>query len=39
VEGSEAAKLDQARIIRDQIREKIELWCEEISAQAATAAV
>lgn len=39
MEGSEAAKLDQVRIIRDQIRKKIELWCEEISAQAATSAV
>jgi arsenate reductase len=39
VKGSEAAKLDQVRVIRDQIREKIELWCEEVSAQAATSAV
>jgi arsenate reductase len=35
VEGSEAAKFEQVRIIRDQIRGKIERWCEEICAQAA----
>jgi hypothetical protein len=39
VKGSEAAKIDQVRVIRDQIREKIELWCKEVSAQAATSAV
>ena len=39
VEGSEATKFDQVRVIRDQIREKIEQWCEEVSAQAATSAV
>jgi arsenate reductase len=39
VEGSETAKLEQVRVIRDQIREKIEVWCGEIRAQAATSAV
>ena len=39
MKDSETAKLDQVRVIRDQVREKIELWCEEISAQAATSAV
>jgi len=39
VKGSEAAKIDQVRVIRDQIREKIELWCKRVSAQAATSAV
>jgi hypothetical protein len=39
VKVSEAAKIDQVRVIRDQIREKIELWCKRVSAQAATSAV
>jgi len=36
VEGSETTRLEQVRLIRDQIREKIERWCEEVSAQAAS---
>jgi arsenate reductase (thioredoxin) len=36
VEGSETARLEQVRLIREEIREKIERWCEEVSAQAAT---
>jgi arsenate reductase len=35
VQGSEAAKLEQVRIIRDEIRAKIEHWCEEICLQPA----
>jgi arsenate reductase (thioredoxin) len=29
-EGDEAEKLEQFRAVRDQIREKIERWCEEM---------
>ena len=36
VEGSETTRLEQVRLIRDQIREKIERWCEEVSAQTAS---
>src|SRR5207248_5868164 len=36
VQGSETAKLEQVRIIRDQIRAKIEQWCEEVCSQTAT---
>jgi arsenate reductase len=35
VEGCEAEKLEQVRVIRDQIREKIEEWCVEVCAQTA----
>jgi len=35
VQGSETAKLEQVRIIRDEIRAKIEQWCEEICLQPA----
>jgi arsenate reductase (thioredoxin) len=38
VEGSETAKLEQVRLIRDQIREKIEGWCTEVCEQVATSA-
>jgi hypothetical protein len=33
VQGSEAAKLEQVRIIRDKIRAKIEHWCDEVCLQ------
>src|SRR5438094_3395584 len=32
-QGSETAKLEQVRIIRDRIRAKIEQWCEEVCLQ------
>jgi hypothetical protein len=35
VQGSEAAKLEQVRIIRDEIRAKIEQWCDEVCLQTA----
>jgi arsenate reductase (thioredoxin) len=35
VQGSETAKLQQVRIIRDEIRTKIEQWCEEVCLQTA----
>jgi arsenate reductase (thioredoxin) len=35
VQGSATAKLEQVRIIRDEIRAKIEQWCEEICLQPA----
>ena len=35
VQGSETAKLEQVRIIRDQVRAKIERWCEEVCLQTA----
>ena len=38
VQGSETARLEQVRLIRDEIREKIEQWCEEVCEQAATSA-
>jgi arsenate reductase (thioredoxin) len=34
VEGSDAAKLQQVRAIRDEIRAKIEKWCEEVCPAA-----
>jgi arsenate reductase (thioredoxin) len=34
-QGSETAKLEQVRLIRDEIRAKIEHWCEEVCLQAA----
>ncbi len=34
VQGSEATKLEQVRAIRDEIRGKIEQWCEEVCLQA-----
>src|SRR5437588_7500729 len=34
-QGSAIAKLEQVRIIRDEIRAKIEQWCEEICLQPA----
>jgi arsenate reductase len=33
VEGNEAEKIEQFRAVRDQIRSKIEEWCEEIRLQ------
>ena len=39
VEGNEAAKLDQVRVIRDQIRGTIEAWCEEVCEQPSTSTV
>jgi arsenate reductase (thioredoxin) len=35
VQGSETAKLEQVRIIRDEIRAKIEQWCDEVCLQPA----
>ena len=35
VQGSETAKLEQVRIIRDEIRAKIEQWCDEVCLQTA----
>jgi arsenate reductase len=35
VQGSETAKLEQVRLIRDEIRAKIEQWCEEVCLQTA----
>src|SRR5438128_10040703 len=35
VQGSETAKREQVRIIRDEIRAKIEQWCEEVCRPAA----
>jgi arsenate reductase (thioredoxin) len=35
VQGNETAKLEQVRLIRDEIRAKIEQWCEEICLQPA----
>jgi len=35
VQGSETAKLEQVRLIRDEIRAKIAQWCEEICLQPA----
>ena len=32
-EGDEAEKLEQFRAVRDQIRSKIEEWCEEMRLQ------
>jgi len=34
VQGSEAAKLEQVRAIRDEIRGQIEQWCDEVCPQA-----
>src|SRR5438477_3694735 len=39
VQGSETAKLEQIRLIRDQIRAKIEQWCEEVCLQAAASSM
>lgn len=36
VQGSEAAKLEQVRLIRDEIRQKIDEWCEELCPEALT---
>jgi arsenate reductase (thioredoxin) len=33
VQGSEAAKLEQVRAIRDEIRGQIEQWCDEVCPQ------
>jgi arsenate reductase (thioredoxin) len=33
VQGSESAKLAQVRLIRDEIRTKIEQWCDEVCLQ------
>jgi arsenate reductase len=30
LQGSDAAKLEQVRVIRDEVRSKIEQWCEEV---------
>jgi len=35
VQSSETAKLEQVRLIRDEIRTKIEQWCEEVCLQTA----
>jgi arsenate reductase (thioredoxin) len=35
VQGNETAKLEQVRLIRDEIRTKIEQWCEEVCLQTA----
>ena len=35
VRGSEEAKLGQVRAIRDEIRAKIEQWCEEVCLRTA----
>ena len=35
VTGSEAEKLSQVRVIRDEIRSKIEEWCEQVCAAQA----
>ncbi len=35
VQGSETAKLEEVRLIRDEIRAKIAQWCEEICLQPA----
>ena len=35
VQGCETAKLEQVRLIRDEIRAKIEQWCEEVCLQPA----
>ena len=35
VQGSKTAKLEQVRLIRDEIRTKIEQWCEEVCLQTA----
>src|SRR5207237_8746886 len=35
VQGSETAKLEQVRVIRDEIRAKIEQWCDEVCLQTA----
>lgn len=35
VAGSDAAKLEQVRMIRDQIRDKIDNWCAEVCPRAA----
>ena len=35
VQGSETTKLEQVRLIRDQIRAKVEQWCEGVCAPAA----
>jgi arsenate reductase len=35
VQGSETAKLEQVRAIRDEIRGQIEQWCEEVCLQTA----
>ena len=36
-EGDEAEKLEQFRAVRDQIRSKIEEWCEEMRLQTRSA--
>ena len=35
VQGSETAKLEQVRFIRDEIRTKIEQWCDEVCLETA----
>ncbi len=37
VRGSEAAKLERVRAIRDEIRRRIEEWCEKVCPQALAA--
>ena len=34
LQGSDAAKLEQVRAIRDEIRCKIEEWCDEVCPEA-----
>src|SRR5438132_10618337 len=36
VQGTETEKLEQVRAIRDQIRARIEEWCEEVCLQTAS---
>jgi arsenate reductase len=33
-QGTEGAKLEQTRLVRDAIKKKIEQWCEEVCPQA-----
>ena len=35
VQGSETAQIEQVRLIRDEIRAKIEQWCDEVCLQTA----
>jgi arsenate reductase len=37
LQGSDAAKLEQIRVIRDEIRSAIEQWCEEVCPEKLSA--
>ena len=37
LQGSDTAKLEQVRIIRDQIRDKIEKWCDQVCSSVSAA--